>query len=95
MSHLLLPKIKNTQSLNFKKKISADSEAEYQQRSGYFYVNVTGTSDEIPAYDPPTIATADIPKNIDWVAAGAITPVKEQGRCGCSWTLGVCGAIEG
>jgi len=74
---------------------SADSEAEYQQRSGYFYVNVTGTSDEIPAYDPPTIATADIPKNIDWVAAGAITPVKEQGRCGCSWTLGVCGAIEG
>jgi len=74
---------------------SADSEAEYQQRSGYFYVNVTGTGDEIPTYDPPTVATADIPKNIDWVAAGAITPVKEQGRCGCSWTLGVCGAIEG
>jgi len=74
---------------------SADTEVEYQQRSGYFYVNISGTTDELPAFDPPTVADADIPMNIDWVAVGAITSVKNQARCGCSWAIGVCGAIEG
>lgn len=74
---------------------SADSELEFQQRSGYFYVNVTGTSDEIPTFVPPTVAAADIPKSIDWLQSGAVTPVKEQFRCGCSWAIGVGGAIEG
>ena len=74
---------------------SADTEAEYLERSGFFYVDVIGTGDELPAYDPPTVAAADIPKSIDWVAAGAVTPIKDQGRCGCSWATGVCGAIEG
>eukprot|EP00536_Pseudo-nitzschia_multiseries_P013072 jgi/Psemu1/210496/e_gw1.536.33.1 len=42
-----------------------------------------------------TWATADIPKTVDWVAVGAVTPVKDQGRCASSWAIGVCGAIEG
>ena len=74
---------------------SADTEVEYKQRSGYFYVDLTGTTDELPAFDPPTVATADIPMSKDWVAAGVVTSVKNQGRCGCSWAMGVCGAIEG
>jgi len=74
---------------------SADSPEEYRQRSGYFYVNLSGTVDEIPIFDPPTVASADIYETVDWTTAGAVTSVKNQGRCGCSWAVGVCGAIEG
>eukprot|EP00535_Pseudo-nitzschia_heimii_P001296 CAMPEP_0197179908 /NCGR_PEP_ID=MMETSP1423-20130617/4706_1 /TAXON_ID=476441 /ORGANISM="Pseudo-nitzschia heimii, Strain UNC1101" /LENGTH=379 /DNA_ID=CAMNT_0042629897 /DNA_START=153 /DNA_END=1289 /DNA_ORIENTATION=+ len=74
---------------------SADTEAEYQQRSGYVYVNVSGTIDELKSFNPPIVAAADIPLHVDWVAAGAVRSVKNQGRCGCSWAIGICGAIEG
>ena len=74
---------------------SADGELEYQQRSGYFYVNISGTQDELPVFDPMTWAAADIPKYADWIAKGAVTPVMDQGRCGSSWAIGICGAIEG
>ncbi|XVF40357.1 hypothetical protein PTKIN_Ptkin01aG0107000 [Pterospermum kingtungense] len=37
----------------------------------------------------------DIPTSLDWRDQGAVTPIKNQGSCGCCWAFSAVAAMEG